>query len=540
MKQPFFLPVLPVLSVLSVLLLAVMPLSIARAASEEVNARFGINLYQLKDWNRTQPYINVMKLSRAWISQGENQWNNEMPLNVDEQGYVKSLEPGQWAGTVMLTEVSEEFPGGEYIFLYDGEGDFEWKQNARLVDSAPGRQVVEVTPQERSFVHFVIKDVNPDNYPRNMRFFRKELEPLVDTELFTPEFLALWKKADTFRFMDWTQTNVSKQREWADRPLPTDRAYFRAGAPVEDIIRLVNQVGVNAWVNVPHLATDEYIREFARMFRDGVKPGLKIYFELSNEVWNGMFPATRHAEDEGIKLGLAPERWRAGGIYYAQQCNRMFRILDEVFEGQPKGRYVKVVATQAANIGFARIVVSADDVAKNADVLAIAPYLTFNVPLEASQWNKDMPNAAEVREWNLDQIFDYLETKSLPQSMRWMDEQKSLADEFGLGLVAYEAGQHLTALGEANRDAQLVALLGEANRDPRMGELYTQYLNHWTIIGGGLMCLFNDMQPHSPAGYWGLLETMLQNPAGSPKYQAVMRWADSLPSRRPAAGGATD
>lgn len=518
--------------ILSILALAAglsAPLEILPA--EEVNARFGINLYQLRDWNRQQPYINLMKLSRPWISQRANQWDTNEELPLDENGYVKELQPGQWAATIMLTESTANFPGGEYILLYDGEGEFEWKQNARPIDSQPGREVVEVTPQDKGFIHLILKSVNPDNHPRNMRFFRKDLAEKVEKELFTPEFLKLWELAGTYRFMDWTQTNTSKQSEWKDRPLSSHRSYYTAGAPWEDIIELCNQTKTNAWINIPHLATDDYIRQTAQLFRDKLDPSLKTYFEFSNEVWNGMFPATRKSEQDGLADGLAAEGWRAGALQYGKNCVRMFGILDEVYKDVPRERYVKVVATQAANIGFAKIVVEAPGVAEGADVLAVAPYLTFNVPVQPSQWQPDMPVAAEVENWSLDQIFEYLNDKSLPQCLRWMDEQMQLAKEHNLGLVAYEAGQHLTALGEANRNQKLVSLLAEANRDPRMGEIYTQYLTHWTEIGGGLMCLFNDMQPFTNAGSWGLLEFWGQDAASSPKYAAVLKWAESLPQK---------
>ena len=504
---------------------------LASVQAGEVNARFGINLGELTDWNRQQPFVNVMKTSRSWISQSQEKWDMQEPLVLDAQDYVKELAPGQWAATLMLTDVGPSFPGGEYVLLYEGEGEFEWKGSARSVSIEPGREVVNVDPGSAEFVHMILKSVNPSNYPRNMRFVRKDLEAVSGKEIFTPEFLALWKLADTFRFMDWAHTNPSKQSRWQDRPLPQNRTYSKTGAAWEDMIALCNQSGTNAWVNVPHLADDDYIRQLAVLCRDTLKPGLKVYFEFSNEVWNGMFPATRYAEEQGLKAGLAPEKWKAGLLFHAQECVRMYKILDEVFVGAPEGRYVKVIATQAANQGVAKVVVGAPGVAEGADVLAVAPYLTFNVPVNASQWDAGMPVAADVENWSLDQLFDYLQNKSLPQCQRWMDEQMQLATEHKLGLVAYEGGQHLTALGEANRNKKLVDLLNQANRDPRMGGLYTAYLDHWTQIGGGLFCLFNDAGRYTNSGAWGLLEFWGQGAASSPKYAAVLKWAESLPGK---------
>ena len=519
---------------IKLLLAALVPLLLfafdAATAGEEVEARYGINFYSPKDWNRQQPFLNVMKTARPWISQSQGKWDDKRPLALDEHDYVTRLEAGQWAATLMLTSVGESFPGGDYIFLYDGEGEFEWKGIGRLVSKEPGRHVVRVTPDEKNFVHLIMTSLNPDNYPRNMRFVQAEFEKNHADLYFRPRFVELWRDADTFRFMDWTLTNTSKLSKWSARPLPQDRTYFREGVALEDIVRLMNTLKVNGWINIPHLADDDYIRSSAQLVRDTADPALTVYYEFSNEVWNGMFPATRHAGKEGVRLGLATEEWRAGLMFYAQECKRMFAILDEVYNGQPRERYRKVIASQAANLGVSRIAVESFEAYKQADCLAIAPYLTFNVPIEKSKWNPLA--AAEVETWSMDELFAYLNDKALPQCLRWMDEQKKLAAERGLELVAYEGGQHLSLLGEANKNKKLNDLLAGANRDPRMGDLYLAYLGHWRDIGGGVFCLFNAMQPYTNAGYWGLLEYLNQDTATAPKYLAVRKWAESLPSHQ--------
>lgn len=502
--------------------------AVSERAPRSAATRYGINFYAPKDWNRMQPFLNVMKLSRPWISQSATTWDTELPLELDERGYVTRLAPGQWAATVMLTEVGESFPGGEYIFLYDGEGEFEWKGNARLVSATPGRQVVNVTPRAQDFVHLVMTSVTPGNHPRNMRFVRAAYERTFEQQTFAPEMIKLWGDVDTIRFMDWMLINNSKIVDWEDFHHPDDRTYYQRGVPLPVIARLVNQLKVNAWICVPHLATDATIRKMAEFMRDHVDPGLTVYFEFSNEVWNGMFAQTRFAQARGQELGLDTAGWKAGAIYHARDCRRMFDILDAVYAGQSRERYRKVIATQAANSGFIKIVVDAEDVYRHADVLAIAPYLTFNVPEEPSSWKPDMPVAAEVATWNLDRLFAWLNQHALPECLGWMDTAMKLARERDLDLACYEAGQHLTALGNANRNTTLVDLLHAANRDPRMGDLYTAYLNHWTELGGGVICLFNSDQPYSPAGSWGLLEFIMQDPATSPKYMAVKRWAAGL------------
>lgn len=43
------------------------------------------------------------------------------------------------------------------------------------------------------------------------------------------------------------------------------------------------RVGANAWVNIPHKASDAFIASFAAFLRDRLRPDLKVYVEYSNE-----------------------------------------------------------------------------------------------------------------------------------------------------------------------------------------------------------------------------------------------------------------
>lgn len=77
---------------------------------------------------------------------------------------------------------------------------------------------------------------------------------------------------------------------------------------------------------------------------------------------------------------------------------------------------------------------------------------------------------------------------------------------------------------------QLVELLNNANRDPRTGDLYTDYINHWTQAGGKLHNFFTSVGRFSRYGAWGHLEACNQDPATALKYLAMLKWADSRAS----------
>ncbi|MGB1014750.1 MAG: cellulose-binding protein, partial [Nannocystaceae bacterium] len=100
------------------------------------------------------------------------------------------------------------------------------------------------------------------------------------------------------------------------------------------------------------------------------------------------------------------------------------------------------------------------------------------------------------------------------------------AQDRGLVLIAYEAGQHLTAYGNAVNNDNLTELFLAGNRDPGMGALYSDYLNGWKDAGGQLMVMFNYVDHYTKWGSWGLLEYQNQAIEAAPKYQSTMEFVN--------------
>ena len=148
----------------------------------------------------------------------------------------------------------------------------------------------------------------------------------------------------------------------------------------------------------------------------------------------------------------------------------------------------------------------------------------MNVPITADD---GVLFAAKVAKWNLDQVFEYINTVALPDANRWIDENKQVADAYGFKLVAYEAGQHLVGVSGAEKNDNLSRLLINANQDVRMGEVYANHLKHWQTAGGDVICMFNSTQGWSPYGSWGLLQNYNDSASESPKFKSVMDWAKS-------------
>jgi len=513
------------------LLLASAPVHSETASSPGRIADFGINLAPVADYSTEFPFVDLMKTSRRWIPQREGEWDTKETLPLDENGYVKSLEPDQWAVTLMANEAGRIVPEGVYTFLYEGEGEVVWEGLARLVEEGEGRDLVEISQGDARYVKMTIKSINPENPLRNMKLIRPDHEQTYQEKPFGPEFLETWKHAGTFRFMDWMRTNTATENKvWNDRAKIENARYTTgAGVPIEVMVALCNETKANGWFCVPHLADDEYIRNMATMIRDRLDPGLVAIFEFSNEVWNNQFSQSKWADQKGMEMDLASRPWEAGWAFYAREVQRMADIVDEVFAEAPERRK-RVVSTQAVNAHLIKKILQGADLATRVDMLAIAPYVTLNVPVEGREGR---PGADEVAGWSMDELMTHVREECLPKSYAAIDAHAEVASQNGFELVAYEGGQHLSALLAAKDNEKLVDLLNQANRDPRMGEIYTLYLDHWTSAGGRLHCLFTSVQRFTRHGAWGLLEDYLQERSTAPKFEATRKWAESRAAAAP-------
>lgn len=91
---------------------------------------------------------------------------------------------------------------------------------------------------------------------------------------------------------DFVQSNTWPDLiDWTDRRTPTN-CYKdcgqgpKGGMPLEFQVGLVNAANKPAWFNIPELATDTHITNYATYVANNLNVGLYAVFELSNERWN--------------------------------------------------------------------------------------------------------------------------------------------------------------------------------------------------------------------------------------------------------------
>ena len=235
--------------------------TVVHAAPSPGQSRLGINLSGVVDWNTEHPFVDVFRSSRAWISQQQGQpWGKGPALDVDEHGWITKLAPDGFAETPLLT--GGRAPEGDYVCLFEGDGQIGFGSNSKMVSRDAGRIVVHLDPRKEG-TFLSIRKTNPENPVRNIRVLMPGTEVSYRSEPFSSGFLRRWRELNTIRFMDWMETNGSKQKDWADRPKSEDATWAVKGVPVEVMVDLCNRLKVNPWFCMPHLATDDYVRQFA-------------------------------------------------------------------------------------------------------------------------------------------------------------------------------------------------------------------------------------------------------------------------------------
>ena len=334
---------------------------------------------------------------------------------------------------------------------------------------------------------------------RSQRFAGQRWQPGAAFSPFHPLFEQRLAPFGVIRFMQAQETNTSDIRTWADRRDANDirQGSGSEGSPseplangmsVEYMVRLANDLHADPWFNMPHMADDTFVRNFATYVRDNLEPGRKAYVEWSNEIWNfgWGFEASQWVREQTLlpqNAGLS--QWQVAG----REAKRDLDIWSGVFAGQAN-RLVRVAGGWAANDWVTNEIVSS--MQGSFDAIAIAPYFSPN----------DQQRASYTTATTVDTILT--DTRAaITESVSWTRNHQRLADTWttrlgrDIQLLAYEGGPHLDG-----RSAPYQNAFYAAANDPRMGDIYRDYLKALDATG---MDLYVDFVYTGQAGAssWG-------------------------------------
>jgi hypothetical protein len=286
------------------------------------------------------------------------------------------------------------------------------------------------------------------------------------------------------------------------------------GMSVEYMVQLANDLNANPWFNMPHMADDDFVRNFATYVRDHLKPGLTASVEWSNEIWNfgwGFEASQWVSEQTKLPVNAGLDNWQVAG----HEAKRDLDIWSDVFAGQ-NSRLIRVAAGWAAVDWVTNRIV--ESMGGSFDAIAIAPYITPT----------DEQRAGYTSATTVDRVI--ADTRAnIGTSLEWVGNHARLAREWqarlgrSVQLVAYEGGHHLDGRSGPYQDAFYAA-----TNDPRMGDIYRDYLRGLDAAG---MNLYVDFQftggpGAAPWGDFAKLHRMDEPLATAYRYNAVVSAAN--------------
>lgn len=538
MLKNFHLPILLLLSLPSLLS--------AQCPPRDSIMEIGMGLAGPSYWSQETPFKNlILQASSEFISYdpaGGGAWNTDVgtELSYTAEGYPTEIPQMTSIGPqhVRLVITADGYaPMGQYVFLHDGQGQISFYGALSEVSATPGRVRIDVVNTGNGWLHIESSDVNDPL--RNFRLVPVAYENDYEIEPFTPEFLEKTGQFYTLRFMDWFHTNnwdsewaeddgspaairFLEEKEWTDRA--SKDFYSQAGGKgiaYEYAIELSNTVNRHPWVCVPHNASDEYMRQMARLFRDSLDPGLQIYLEYSNEVWNGQFQQFHF-----IQRQIAT-RWP--GLNHSQavatRSADLFRIWREEF-GADSLRVVRVCGTQTGNpwIGEQAMGIHGPD---GFDALGITWYFGISNPWGVSDPQIRFRDRLEALGGSAtpQDVID-LTREDFYHSYYLYRENAEAVGLYNKPLISYEGGSHIIHSDNIQNDTLLQTMF-DAENSQAMYDLYDEVIDSMRTLNMTILMPFVLTGGQSIWGDWGHLRTIFDTAPYHPKYQVLLDNFDS-------------
>ncbi len=330
----------------------------------------------------------------------------------------------------------------------------------------------------------------------------------------------------TIRYMDLLGTNGSPVSAWSQATSASmDTQAQPTGISFDLLSKIVRQTGTNAWINVPHLATDDYVAQMAAFLRDSLPIKRTIYVEYSNEVWNTAFSQGQYAQAQANASNLTNYH-----KFYASRSLQIFNIFTSTFGGNSRLKFV--IAYQAVSQWVANQILTFTTTINGSSVtlsnypnlvLAAAPYYdcnnignNVNTAVVATQTPAQVIQTCNTSFASLDTI---------------LQVGVSVSAAYGnLPMATYEAGTSISeyaTIFSGGETAAATTTFIAANRDPGMYDVYKTLLSSYkqnNLTATAPLMLFSSIGLPSKYGSWGLLDYLdqIEETPTHPKFQAVL------------------
>ena len=428
---------------------------------------------------------------------------------------------------------------GTPVNAFGGDSDANnWKVSNVVYDAASNTTAADL--QLKNPAGGVVMFLNIINTKRNpgdtagtgvtdIRMIRPGY-PTNTTQIFTDKWLKTVneEKWAALRFMGVLGTNsygqgaeaYPYQLTWNDRALPGVGPLYgqkRAGVhgiPWEWTILIGNAANKHLWINIPVNASDDYVLQTAKLLKNGnaytnnvgIKPGLNLYVEYSNEPWHDGFP-------QGPYIQAAAEAEVKAGA-----SNLNYDNLPDTYDRKNIWRQRKI-AKRTLQIGqiFRSVFTDNPDrirpVINDANVFDPRNMLRF-IADNYGEPNQYLYGISQTGYWasndasSVDAVIAGEQINSDNNRKQYIS-YRALATFYGLKSLVYEGGQGDTGTynpwGEV--DTGFPNKIAAA-RSVNIKDSVTHDLNNWYTAGGDLYMQFAHVGHYSTFGFWGLSEDL--------------------------------
>ena len=503
--------------------------------------KVGMNLTMVNDWTHSWVFRDAFQLARDFttLAHGGQEHPFHGPPETDVNGWVTSIpspivtDNGEtitpYADSILFSNGGN--PGGIYRAEWSGEGDIRFV-GGTLVESGlaeNGRHYALLDVPADQTMRTRIYETDPENYIRDIQIFMPdhngtslEMEPWQpgnSESPFHPLFLERLAPFDTLRFMQWQQVNRDDRVQITSDDLrpasyanqgTTNRSIYN-GVSMEYQVQLVNDLGSNAYFNMPHQADESYVRAFAEYVFENIHDDAQVFVEYSNEVWN--FAPEYQSHRWIMQQQQLPEN--AGLTFvdvWAQEARRDFAIWSDVFAGHEE-RLTRVAAGQQHNPQLTNALLDR----MNGEFDAISSTSYAGLRNSSLEWINENTTQEDIIDWVLE--------NSVPTSLATQAEHAQLAEHYSQTLgreipyITYEGGSHLNAFGSDHQD-----LVHSAQNHPRFREVYAALLHGMEQLGISMhtQYVFTSQGNPTPWGEFGVLHEMDQPLAEAHEYNALV------------------
>lgn len=539
----------------------VLLLSISVSSAQNPERPIGANLTDLSPFGTVWIYTNSLKQSSGWLIENANDTDDPinfsseltatLPIPMDAFGYPEMIpfsiegheevegKSLQLSCLVLNGQPSPwYYPEGEYLLVFEGEGEIQITgdvDNEFMRFDSEGEHIVPISnPTELGLIVTIVRS-SADRPIQNIELIFPEYVENYQTNQFRADFIALVQAFDVLRFMKPSRAEYNNIEHWDDRATPDHFSFFfdqedaiLAGMPDEDIIALCNLAGIDPWISIPHMATNEYITALAELYNRELDETRQVYVEYSNEAWNPSYPSKYEwMLEQGNLHALAtseiPEVAEAEAIhrFYVKRMFEVFEIFRSVFEND--NQFVKVHGTQSDPF-VANLVLEAYDITSvnpNDDLPdAIAPASYIGVYL----FNDLAEQNLNVCDHSASELLDTLRARIDWEMAEALTRFSEITNDLEIDLYAYEGGQHVTEINFQPMEPCAENLIAQMHDLPEMEDFICELMDSWyEDYDGELFMFFNLAEKPDAYGSFGLLQTQWQSTVESPKWEGLER-----------------